>query len=394
MCYPTYQLELPPHAWRRKEPLPSAMTAFVSPRPRLSFGLLIVALVLALWGVNGMVTAPPGVNPGAAAILPLALAALAVVASQVLSLPAPADQMVGGEQAAPVLTHLWAHWVVGVASGGAALFTAALVVLGGDRAVASGLWLLSWALMIVAALPWRLPDPAQARSFLDHHRWEIAVLVAILVVATAYRLPDLTGLPGTIHNDEGAVGLQARADVGPGAPPLLSLGWAQLPQLGYLYASLFLKGFGDNLWALRFSSVVAGLASIVLLYLLVRDLFGRRVAVLTAAFLTISHVHIHWSRMGGHYIHPIVMVPLALWLGAHALKTNRPIYYVLAGTGPHALLAVLFRGAHRFSARAGAARGLPGGGSTPGAHALARPAAAWDRVRGVTGPAAADDSCG
>lgn len=333
MCYPTYRLGLPPRAWRRKESLPSAMMAFVLPRPRLSYGLLIVALVLALWGVNGMVTAPPGVNPWAAVILPLTLAALAVVAAQVLTPPAPTDQMVGGEQAVPMPmpTRFRAHWAVGVASGAAALLTATLVVLSGDRVVASGLWLLSWALMIVAVLPWRLPAPAQARSFLGRHHWEIALLVAILAIATAYRLPDLTGLPGTIHNDEGAVGLQARADVGPGAPPLLSLGWAQLPQLGYLYAGLFLRGFGDNLWALRFSSVVAGLASIVLLYLLARDLFGRRVAVLAAAFLTISHVHIHWSRMGGHYIHPIMMVPLALWLGAHALKTNRPIYYVLAG---------------------------------------------------------------
>jgi 4-amino-4-deoxy-L-arabinose transferase-like glycosyltransferase len=269
-----------------------------------------------------------GLTPGAIALY--GLAAVAVVAGVFISPPPPAGQAAVGPAPRPLDSQV-VRW--GVAAAGLLLgsLSTALVLGGSDRVLASNIWLASWLLLIIAATPWHLPPEQRVAMALRRHATEILILLAILAVAAAFRLPHLDSLPGNIHNDEASVGLQARQDVSPAAPPLLTLGWSQLPQLGYVYAGLFLKAFGNNLWALRLSSVVAGLLSIVVLYLLSRELFNRRVAVLAAAFMAMAHVHVHWSRMGIHCIHAVLVVELALWLAVRAIRTNRAIYYVLAG---------------------------------------------------------------
>ena len=316
------------------------MTNPSSRRLILGYALLIVALVCALSGQSVMLAARP-TGPDAVALTlkmgltPLAMwlygwAIVTAVIGLLLVRPAPAGDL-DLPTASPSLTNRLPR--IGLAMLGflACCVATLMVFSGSSRALASTIWLLGWIPMIAVVMPWRPIPLGRAATAFRHYLPTTYILLLLLTVALAYRLPGLTTLPGNIHNDEAAVGLQARTDVSPGAPPLLSIGWAYLPQLGFVYGGLFLRTFGDNLWALRFSSVVAGLLSIVVLYLLARDLFGRRVAVLAAAFLTINHVHVHWSRMGGHYIQPILMVPLTLWLATRSLRTNRPIYYVLTG---------------------------------------------------------------
>jgi 4-amino-4-deoxy-L-arabinose transferase-like glycosyltransferase len=299
-------------------------------RSAVGAALLAVALALALCAQSIMLGAAPGsgLTPGAIALY--GLAAAAVVAGVFLSPLPRAGQVAVGPAPRP-LGHRVVRW--GGAAAGLLLgsLAAALLLGGSDRVLASTIWLTSWLLLIIAATPWHLPPGQSVARALRRHATEILILLAILAVAAAFRLPYLDSLPGNIHNDEASVGLQARQDVSPAAPPLLSLGWSQLPQWGYVYAGLFLKAFGNNLWALRLSSVVAGLLSIVVLYLLSRELFNRRVAALAAAFMAVAHVHVHWSRMGIHCIHAVLVVELALWLAVRAMRTNRVIYYVLAG---------------------------------------------------------------
>ncbi len=231
-----------------------------------------------------MLAANAGTNPGLPAIFLLSMGAVALISGLYLARPfTPGGEIVASLVNMP-LDHRIARVIV-AALGVLACMAATLMVLhGSDRTLASTIWLLGWLPIVASATPWHMPVWTRTSDTLRRHFPEICLLLVILAVALAYRLPGLDTLPGNIHNDEAAVGLQARQDVSPGAQPLLSIGWAELPQLGFVYAGLFLRAFGDNLWALRFSSLVAEVSVDYFCNLLARDLFGRRVAILAAAF--------------------------------------------------------------------------------------------------------------
>jgi hypothetical protein len=93
----------------------------------------------------------------------------------------------------------------------------------------------------------------------------------------------------------------------------------ELPLFMYLVALSF-QLLGKNLLAIRLAAVACGLAGILACWLLARELFGRWVGLLSAAFLAVSFWHVFDSRVG---LEPI-MVPLMatlsfyfLWLGLH-----------------------------------------------------------------------------
>ncbi len=74
------------------------------------------------------------------------------------------------------------------------------------------------------------------------------------------------------------------------------------PKLYFLIANLFFRMFGDSLFVARLPSAISGVISIWLIYLLVRKLAGNRpdggewIALLSAAALSVNHVHVWISR--------------------------------------------------------------------------------------------------
>jgi 4-amino-4-deoxy-L-arabinose transferase-like glycosyltransferase len=148
---------------------------------------------------------------------------------------------------------------------------------------------------------------------------EIGLCGAILVVAAVFRLYHLDLVPPGLQHDEifkakGALRildgtLLVYSEPNAGEPPLFM----------YLVALSF-QLLGKNLLAIRLAAVACGLAGILACWLLARELFGRGVGLLSAAFLAVSFWHVFDSRVG---LEPI-MVPLMatlslhfLWLGLH-----------------------------------------------------------------------------
>ena len=74
-----------------------------------------------------------------------------------------------------------------------------------------------------------------------------------------------------------------------------------------------------------------GLGSIVLVFFLGRELFSTTMGLLASALLTVFHGHIHFSRVGHHYIHALFAVLLTLLLLAIAVR--RGWRMVMVGTG-------------------------------------------------------------
>ncbi len=202
------------------------------------------------------------------------------------------------------------------------------------------------AASLAAARAARQSRQRRARALTLRAVWKAigdpVLLVILLEVALLLRLPNLTNLPYIVHGDEAACGLQAYLWLDGGVPSLISVGWYGLPVLGYGYPALVMKVVGANLFGLRLSSVLIGILSIALLYALAREFIGRRAAFVAAGLMTVAHIHIHFSRMGIHYIHAPFVVLLTLWMLVRSLRRSSPFAAVMAGVGLSLALQVYF----------------------------------------------------
>jgi hypothetical protein len=89
--------------------------------------------------------------------------------------------------------------------------------------------------------------------------------------------------------------------------------------------------FGNSLTALRMVSVVLGTLTIPALYLLAKNLFDRKTALLAALFLATFPPHVHFSRLGMNNIADPFFGTLALAFLVRGAKHRRPRDYGLAG---------------------------------------------------------------
>ena len=92
-------------------------------------------------------------------------------------------------------------------------------------------------------------------------------------------------------------------------PNIFGLGWLSVPNMSFYWQAAWFKLFGDDVVGLRLPWAVVGVLTVLGTYLLVRRLFGRSLALLTAFLLATYHYHIHYSRLGSNQIaDPLFMV--------------------------------------------------------------------------------------
>jgi len=140
----------------------------------------------------------------------------------------------------------------------------------------------------------------------------IAVAIVVLMVFGAYfRLSYLTTI--SPHVDEYATLLAAQKIMEHGYP-LLPSGSIYLPGVLFSYLdALFIYLFGFSEEVARLPSLLMGLSSIPLIYLLGKRMFSRGVGLLAAALLTFSPDAIVWSGRARMYALQQLTVILALW---------------------------------------------------------------------------------
>ena len=196
------------------------------------------------------------------------------------------------------------------------------------------LWLASIALFIALLVPWPriwARDVAFGRSI--KIPWpEVGLVALITIAALVVRTVHIVHEPYPFAGDEGNFALQG-LDVNQGSirnPFATGAPFGQ-PSLYYFVIALSYKIFGVGILGARIPSVVIGVAAIPLLYLLLRELFGRNVAVVGAAFLAIYHVHVHYSRIAMNNVSAVTIGVLALYLLARGLRTKQPLEFGLAG---------------------------------------------------------------
>jgi 4-amino-4-deoxy-L-arabinose transferase-like glycosyltransferase len=171
--------------------------------------------------------------------------------------------------------------------------------------VAGLLWLASIGLILAAV---RLfngarppPNGDQLRGASAWSWWEAAVLASLAVLALALRVWDLRNVPFNIYPDEVMTGMVAeRAYLsGPSAAPLFSTLWSdiELPALWFAIVAGALKLGGIGLAVVRLPAALFGAATVLPLYALVRNVWGRVAAIAGASVIAFSAANVHYSRM-------------------------------------------------------------------------------------------------
>jgi 4-amino-4-deoxy-L-arabinose transferase-like glycosyltransferase len=160
---------------------------------------------------------------------------------------------------------------------------------------------------------------------------EIALVVAIIVIAGVLRVHDLGSNPPGLHGDEAVSGLEGRRIlaegwIGPYSP--LALGQPTGPL--YLTA-LSLRLFGDSVQAVRIVSALLGVLTVVALYALLRRAVDAPTALAGAGLLAVMGWHLHFSRIA----FPVIAWPLAVVLAAAAMqeadRRDDPRWWAAAG---------------------------------------------------------------
>ncbi len=194
------------------------------------------------------------------------------------------------------------------------------------------LLVMGTALVVSGAGGLHRADLGALRVWLNAHRREALLVLALLLVAFAVRM---------VHVGDG---VKAFMDEGPFVwaivnmrrNPLLPFTAPMHPTASstYLfpYTQLVLsEWFGSNLTVFRMGAVLYGALTVGATYALGRLLFDRRVALIAGVLLAVLPPHIHMSRIGIYNIADPLFGVLALVSFVYAIRTRRRLFYALAG---------------------------------------------------------------
>lgn len=197
---------------------------------------------------------------------------------------------------------------------------------------------LSGAFCYVAAFSQGVFTQAAWVAWWRKHRREILVVLVITALGAALRFYKLGEIPRVLDGDEGRVGLAAQTTaLGP-----LSNPFALWDNFGALYLQVInvsLKFFGPTAFALRLVPAIGGVLAVPSIYLLARQIGGRRVAFIAAFLVATLHAHINFSRIASvAYIHGNWLAPLELYFLLSGLIKRQSWRTALSGV----MLAIHF----------------------------------------------------
>ena len=174
-------------------------------------------------------------------------------------------------------------------------------------------WFASGIFFIVAFLE-KTPTFLEMKQWLKNHRSELFLLGGITAVGFFFRFYKLGELPMVIDGDEGLLGLTATAATSGNLANPFAL-WENFGAIYLQAVHIAIRIFGNTAFAVRILPAISGTLAIPALYLFSRQIAGKKVALISAFLIAVSHSHINFSRIGSvGYIHSTWLVPLELFL--------------------------------------------------------------------------------
>ena len=140
----------------------------------------------------------------------------------------------------------------------------------------------------------------------------------LFIAALLVRIINLTNLPFILNGTEASIGLDIMGVINGSLTNPFAVGWLTNPTLPYTFLAIPLSILGPSTLAIRLLSPWVGAATVLLVYLVGKRLWGREVGLVAAILLLGSHFHIQFSRMGITNVWDPFMVLLAMGLLAVA----------------------------------------------------------------------------
>ena len=154
-----------------------------------------------------------------------------------------------------------------------------------------------------------------------------ALILIILLIALALRLPNLEKIPYW-YWDEG-VNMNIAWNLVNARALWFSLKFPFMPHppLFFMVGGILLKIFGNELVVMRTLSACYGILTTILIYLLAREFFNERIALLSAFLFAVYPVAIYWNRMAFANNQLTLLILLAMysfWKYVHECRfTNK-----------------------------------------------------------------------
>jgi 4-amino-4-deoxy-L-arabinose transferase-like glycosyltransferase len=292
----------------------------------LALGLALAAQSLLTQQPHAFATSQ-GARLGAAIVL--LAAAMATFAVATRRTPLPSDRTLApdpGKDSGPV-PRRQAFWLYLAAA--CYLSSLLIYITLSENALVRWLWLGGVVILIVS----QIPPVAFLAGRLDRFRaaWREWVIVAlILAIGLGLRVWRLAEIPSNLEGDISSIGLQALGVVERPQTPWFSVGWAEKPMFYYVMAAWSMRLFGQDVLGLMMGSVIAGTLTILAVYLLGREISGRRAGLIAAALLDISYTHIHFSRIVITET-SLPFITLLFFFLFRGLRTRQRVWFVAAG---------------------------------------------------------------
>ncbi len=196
------------------------------------------------------------------------------------------------------------------------------------------LWLVAIGAVVVSTVSgvrWSELQPAALKERLWPYRWELAAVAALTVAGAIIRVVILTSLPLPFEQDEAAFGAAPVSVLDGDTKNMFMSGLHGAPTMYFFAIASFYKVFGVGEFGIRLLSALAGAATIPVLYLLLRQMFDRRVGLLAAIYLAGYHLHVHYSRVGLNNIGDVFIIVLTLYFAWRASRSGKTSDFVLTG---------------------------------------------------------------
>lgn len=172
--------------------------------------------------------------------------------------------------------------------------------------------------------------PMQTISRVYKRTPDLWIVLAIMLLAAALRLPALSTQPPGFYHDEAYNGSDAQRIMAGELPVFFDTNGGR--EAGFMYFVAIAQSIlGPSPAAVRVVSAAMGILTIPATYLLGKALYDRRIGALAAAILAIMIVPVHLSRIGFR----VVSVPFALswflWRLVAVWKSGKGWHWGLAG---------------------------------------------------------------
>lgn len=192
------------------------------------------------------------------------------------------------------------------------------------------LWLA--VIVIISYLFWHWEQQAGTELSLGLSRidyvWLLLLLAFGIIVGTYY----LRDIPARLVGDEGKFWeIAQQIAEGKYKPSLFGVGVYSFSVASSILQGWVLHLVGINLWGWRFSSVLAALLTVIPLFLLAHDWFGRKVAILASLIMITNPYFLAYARLGYNNSQALFPVTLTIYFWMLALKRGSYFYCWLAG---------------------------------------------------------------